>query len=67
LSRCWRSSPCRSGNSEHSEPQPDQPAHSVVHLTYNNVFHRLTVYAASNVALAAMWIALAFESGESAL
>ena len=36
-------------------------------LDDNNVFHRLTVYAASNVVLAAMWIALAFEIGESAL
>jgi hypothetical protein len=34
-------------------------AHSAVHLTYNNVFHRLTVYAVSNVVLAALWIVLA--------
>jgi hypothetical protein len=33
-------------------------AHSIVHLSYNNVFHRLTVYAASNVVLAVVWIRL---------
>jgi hypothetical protein len=33
-------------------------AHSFVHLTYNNVFHRLSVYAASNVVLLIMWIRL---------
>lgn len=31
-------------------------AHSVVHLSYNNVFHRLAVYAASNVVLLVLWI-----------
>ena len=31
-------------------------AHSLVHLTYNNVIHRLRVYAASVVALLALWI-----------
>jgi hypothetical protein len=31
-------------------------AHSLVHLTYNKVFHRLSVYAASNVVLLALWI-----------
>ena len=31
-------------------------AHSAVHLTYNNVFHRLGVYAASNVVLVALWV-----------
>lgn len=30
-------------------------AHTVVHLTYNNVFHRLGVYAASNVVLLVLW------------
>ena len=35
-------------------------AHSVVHLTYNNVFHRLGVYAASNVVLLALWVRWAF-------
>jgi len=29
--------------------------HSVVHLTYNNVFHRLAFFATSNFALLAMW------------
>jgi hypothetical protein len=33
-------------------------AHSLVHLTYNKVFHRLAVYAASNVILAIIWIRL---------
>jgi hypothetical protein len=30
--------------------------HSLVHLTYNNVFHRLAVYAASCAVLATLWI-----------
>jgi hypothetical protein len=30
--------------------------HSAIHLTYNNVFHRLTAYAASNVALVILWV-----------
>jgi len=30
--------------------------HSFVHITYNNVFHRLIVYAVSCVVLAAMWV-----------
>ena len=34
-------------------------AHSLVHLTYNNVFHRLRVYAASIVALMALWVRIA--------
>ena len=29
--------------------------HTAIHLTYNNVFHRLTAFAAANVALAALW------------
>ena len=29
--------------------------HSAIHLTYNNVFHRLTAYALSNITLVAMW------------
>ena len=33
-------------------------AHSLVHLTYNRVRHRLIVYAASNVVLAMIWIRL---------
>jgi hypothetical protein len=31
-------------------------AHSAVHLTYNNVMHRLAMFAAGNVVLAALWI-----------
>jgi hypothetical protein len=31
-------------------------AHSAVHLTYNNVVHRLVVYAASCLVLALLWI-----------
>lgn len=30
--------------------------HSVIHLSYNNVVHRLTAYALSNAVLAAFWI-----------
>jgi hypothetical protein len=30
--------------------------HSLVHLSYNNVFHRLTMYATSNVLLSLMWM-----------
>ena len=30
--------------------------HSLIHLTYNNVFHRLTAFALSNVVLGAFWI-----------
>jgi hypothetical protein len=33
--------------------------HSLVHLTYNNVFHRLGVYAASGVVLALLWLRFA--------
>lgn len=32
--------------------------HSLIHLTYNNVMHRLTAFAASNFVLLALWIAL---------
>jgi len=35
-------------------------AHSVIHLTYNNVFHRLAAFAASNAVLLALWIRFAF-------
>jgi hypothetical protein len=31
-------------------------AHSLVHMTYNNVFHRLAAFATSNFVLAAFWI-----------
>lgn len=30
--------------------------HSAIHLSYNNVIHRLSAYALSNVVLAAFWI-----------
>jgi len=30
--------------------------HSLIHLTYNNVMHRLAAFAASNFVLMAMWI-----------
>lgn len=30
--------------------------HSMIHLTYNNVFHRLAAFAASNAVLVALWI-----------
>jgi hypothetical protein len=33
--------------------------HSLVHLTYNNVFHRLGAYAASGVVLALLWVRFA--------
>jgi len=32
--------------------------HSGIHLTYNNVYHRLSVYAASNFVLVTLWIVL---------
>ncbi len=32
--------------------------HSLVHLTYNNVIHRLAVFAASNGILALIWVRL---------
>ena len=31
-------------------------AHSVIHLTYNNVFHRLTAFALSNLVLLVFWV-----------
>jgi len=34
--------------------------HSAIHLSYNNVYHRLSAYAASNVLLVALWIRFAF-------
>lgn len=34
-------------------------SHSLVHLTYNNVFHRLSLFAASNGVLVVLWIRLA--------
>jgi hypothetical protein len=31
-------------------------AHSLVHVSYNNVLHRLTVFSLSNVALGILWV-----------
>jgi hypothetical protein len=31
-------------------------AHSLIHVTYNHVFHRLTAFAVSNVVLIAYWL-----------
>ena len=31
-------------------------AHSIVHLTYNNVIHRLIVFAISNTVLLVLWV-----------
>lgn len=31
-------------------------AHSLIHLTYNNVEHRLVAFAASNLALIVVWV-----------
>lgn len=31
-------------------------AHTVIHLSYNNVLHRLIPFAASNIVLIAMWL-----------
>lgn len=31
-------------------------AHTAVHLTYNNVLHRLIVFATSNLVLIAIWV-----------
>ncbi len=30
--------------------------HSIIHIAYNNVFHRLSVFAISNFVLLAMWV-----------
>lgn len=40
-------------------------AHSAVHLTYNRVVHRMSVFAASNAVLIALWVmaGLALYSG----
>jgi hypothetical protein len=32
--------------------------HSAIHLTYNKVYHRLSVYAVSNAALVTLWVVL---------
>jgi hypothetical protein len=33
--------------------------HSVIHLSYNHVIHRLAVFAASNIVLTLLWLKLA--------
>lgn len=35
--------------------------HSLIHLTYNRVFHRFLVFAFSNVILLAIWLILAYQ------
>jgi len=30
--------------------------HSLIHVTYNHVFHRLTVFVLSNIVLGTMWV-----------
>jgi hypothetical protein len=30
--------------------------HSLIHITYNNVLHRLSAYALSNFVLMAFWV-----------
>jgi hypothetical protein len=30
--------------------------HSVIHLSYNNVLHRLTAFSCSNAALVVLWV-----------
>jgi hypothetical protein len=32
--------------------------HSAIHLSYNNVYHRLSVYTVSNVVLVTLWVVL---------
>ncbi len=41
-------------------------AHSLIHLTYNRVRHRLIAYALSNVVLLALWIRLVLALARSA-
>jgi hypothetical protein len=37
--------------------------HSLIHLTYNNVIHRLAAFAASNVVLLVLWVRLVLALG----
>ncbi len=41
-------------------------AHSLVHLTYNRVVHRLTLFAASNAVLVTLWVVFALRVWPSA-
>lgn len=34
--------------------------HTLVHIAYNNVFHRLTIFALANVVLLVMWLRFAW-------
>jgi hypothetical protein len=38
-------------------------SHSLVHITYNNVLHRLLLFASSNVVLSVLWLRLALVLG----
>ncbi|HYG25303.1 MAG TPA: MAPEG family protein [Caulobacteraceae bacterium] len=40
--------------------------HSLVHLTYNNVIHRLAVFAISNFVLTALWVVFAMRVVDAA-
>jgi len=40
--------------------------HSIVHLAYNNVIHRLAIFAISNFVLTALWIVFAMRVLEAA-
>lgn len=35
--------------------------HAAIHLTYNNVIHRMLVFQVSNLALIALWVGVAFK------
>jgi len=37
--------------------------HSIIHLSYNNVLHRLTVFAAGNLSVLVMWLAIVNAAG----
>ena len=40
--------------------------HSLIHLSYNHVVHRLAAFTASNVALVMLWMAAGFHLGAAA-
>jgi hypothetical protein len=40
--------------------------HSLIHLTYNRVVHRLTAFTASNVALVMLWVPAGFHVAAAA-
>jgi hypothetical protein len=37
-------------------------AHSLIHITYNRIFHRFTIFALSNVVLIALWLLIGLQS-----